>query len=105
MNEIAKCFIVVAVAFAVTGDYFLRRYSDTRSWFDVITCLTLWEVCAVMWVFAYRQHVPLGRSTVMGAALSITANVVLGLVVFAEPMKLSQWIGAGCVLVGLFLVG
>lgn len=98
-------FIVFAVSFAVAGDYYLKRYGDGRRVLDLILCLTLWEVCALGWVLAYRQHVPLGRSTLFGQALVVAANVAVGCLVFSEELRPTQWIGALCVLAGIFLVG
>lgn len=105
MNGAAKLLIVLAVSLAVTGDFFLKRYGDLRSRWDLAVCLLLWEACAVSWVFAYRQNVPLGRSTTFGAAMSVTANVLVGLVVFSERMGPRQWAGCACVLAGILLVG
>jgi drug/metabolite transporter (DMT)-like permease len=72
---------------------------------DLILCLTLWEICAVGWVLAYRQHVPLGRSTLFGQAIVVAANLAIGLFVFSEELRPTQWAGALCVLAGIFLVG
>lgn len=104
MTPLAKNFIVMAVSFAVVGDYYLKRYGDGKGW-DLFLCLTLWEICAVMWVVAYRQHVPLGRSMMFGAAMAVSANVLVGLFVFGEQMRASQWAGVGCVIAGILLVG
>lgn len=98
-------FIVFAVTFAVAGDYYLKRYGDERRSWDLVLCLVLWEVCALGWVLAYRQHLPLGRSTVFGQAIVVTANLAIGLFVFSEQLRLSQIIGALCVLAGILLVG
>ena len=105
MNGIARLFIIFAVGFAIAGDYYLKRYSDHRRGWDLFACLALWEVCALGWVLAYRQHVPLGRSTVFGQAIVVAVNVALGTLVFAEQMKPVQWVGAVCVLLGIVLVG
>lgn len=105
MSVTAKLFMVFAVCFAVTGDYFLKLYGDTRKGWDLCACLVLWEICALMWVVAYRQHVPLGRSTTFGAALSVSANVLIGLCVFGENMRALQWLGVAFVLAGILLVG
>lgn len=105
MTLLAKLFIVFAVTFAVIGDYYLKRYGDARRGWDLFLCLALWEVCALGWVLAYRQHVPLGRSTVFGQALVVTANVLVGLVVFSEQVKPAQWLGVALVLAGMLLVG
>jgi multidrug transporter EmrE-like cation transporter len=105
LSPAAKLLIVLAVGLAVTGDYFLKRYGDLRSWRDLTACLVLWEACAISWVFAYRQNVPLGRSTTFGAAMSVTANVLVGVLVFSEDMRPSQWAGCACVLAGILLVG
>jgi multidrug transporter EmrE-like cation transporter len=105
MNGLAKALTVLAVAFAVTGDFYLKRYGDSRSWRDLAACLTLWEACAVSWVFVYRQNVPLGRSTIFGAAISVTANVLVGVSAFSESMRPAQWAGFACVLAGILLVG
>ena len=98
-------FIVFAVTFAVVGDYYLKRYGDERRWRDLVLCLVLWEVCAFGWVLAYRQHVPLGRSTVFGQALVVCANLAIGAFVFSEPVKNAHLVGALCVIAGIFLVG
>jgi multidrug transporter EmrE-like cation transporter len=105
VTPLAKLFIVTAVSFAVVGDYYLKRYGDGRKGWDLFLCLTLWEVCALMWVVAYRQHVPLGRSTTFGAAMAVTANVLIGLLVFGEEMRVAQWCGVACVIAGILLVG
>jgi multidrug transporter EmrE-like cation transporter len=105
MNSLARFFIVFAVAFSVTGDYFLKRYGDDRRGWDLFWCLTLWEVCALAWVVAYRQNIPLGRSTVFGQAIVVAANVAIGALIFSEHMRALQWFGAACVLVGILLVG
>jgi multidrug transporter EmrE-like cation transporter len=105
VSAAAKLLIVLAVSLAVTGDFFLKCYGDLRSWGDLAACLILWEACAIMWVFAYRQNVPLGRSTTFGAAMSVTANVLVGVLVFSERMGPRQWAGCAFVLAGIFLVG
>jgi multidrug transporter EmrE-like cation transporter len=98
-------FIVFAVTFAVIGDYYLKRYGDQRRGTDLLLCLVLWEVCALGWVLAFRQHVPLGRATAFGQALVVAANLGVGRLVFSEQLKPAQWIGAACVLAGILLVG
>ncbi len=105
MSALAKGFIVFAVTFSVLGDYYLKRYGDERRGWDLFLCLTLWEVCALGWVLAYRQHVPLGRSTVFGQAMVVAANIAVGSLVFYEQLKPLQWVGAACVLTGIILVG
>ena len=105
MSSLAKVFIVAAVVFSVWGDYCLKRYGDERRWADLVGCLFLWEVCAMMWVIAYRQRVPLGRSTTFGQALVVAANVLIGRLVFSEQMRPAQWFGVALVAVGIVLVG
>jgi multidrug transporter EmrE-like cation transporter len=104
LSYLGKIFILFAVAFAVAGDYYLKRYGDERRGWDLVLCLVLWEVCALGWVLAYRQHLPLGRSTVFGQALVVAANLAVGSFVFSEQLKPVQSIGAACVLIGIFLV-
>lgn len=105
MNSTAKIFTVAAASFAIWGDYYLKKYGDARRVWDLVLCLGLWEVCALMWVLCYRQRVPLGQSTVYGQAIVVTMNLFLGWVLFAESLKPLQWLGAFLVLVGIVLVG
>ena len=105
MSVLSKFFILLAVSFAVSGDYYLKRYGDARRGWDLFWCLVLWEVCAGLWVLAYREHLPLGRTTIFGAALACSANVLIGALIFQEKLQVSQWVGFCCVLTGLVLVG
>ncbi len=105
MNTASRLFILCAVAFSISGDYFLKRYGDERRGWHLFWSLTLWEICAFMWVFAYRQHIPLGRATVFGQAIVVAVNVALGALVFSEQMKIAQWLGAVCIFAGILLVG
>lgn len=105
MNSLARLFIVFAVTFSVSGDFFLKRYGDARRGWDLFWCLTLWEICALAWVVAYRQNIPLGRSTVFGQAIVVAANIAIGVLVFSEHMRPLQWVGALCVFIGIVLVG
>lgn len=65
MTNLIRLGIVLAVAFAIWGDYYLKRYSDARATAHLIACLLLWDVCALCWVFVYRQRVSLGRTTAL----------------------------------------
>lgn len=105
MTPLAKVFIVLATAFSISGECFLKFYGDFRRPTDLACCLTLWTANTVMWVFAYRQHIPLGRSTALGQALCLCANTIVGVLLFSEDVKPMQWFGAACALVAIVLVG
>lgn len=53
-----RCLIFVAVAFAIAGDFALKRYGDDRQTRHLVACLLLWEACAIFWVLAYRHRLP-----------------------------------------------
>lgn len=105
MNLTAKFFILAAAAFSIWGDYYIKKYGDGRNLWDLVRCLLLWEVCAAMWAFCYRQHVSLGQSTLLGQAVVVLANLVVGHLLFGENMRPSQLVGAALVLGGILLVG
>lgn len=105
MTPLVRALIAVAVSFAVWGDFHLKRYGDRRATRDLVCCLALWELCAVAWVFAYRERVPLGRTTVFGAAVAVVANTAIGIAVFGERLSPSQCVGVVAALCGMVLLG
>lgn len=105
MNLTAKFFILAAAAFSIWGDYYIKKYGDGRNLWDLVRCLLLWEVCAAMWAFCYRQHVSLGQSTMFGQAVVVLSNIAVGALLFSEHMRLEQWVGAAFILAGIALVG
>jgi multidrug transporter EmrE-like cation transporter len=104
VSAAARMLIVAAVAFTVAGDYALKRYGDDRRTSHLVACLVLWEVCALLWVLAYRHRLPLGRATAFGMAIVVVFNVVVGATIFRERMSAAQWIGGAFALVGAVLL-
>lgn len=105
MTNTVRLLAVVAVSFAVWGDYYLKRFSDGRGWQNVVWCMLLWELCAIAWVCAYAKPVSLGRTTVFGAALTVLSNQAVAYLVFGERPAMGQWLGVGLVIGGIVLVG
>lgn len=104
MNRLSILFVSTAALFAVAGDYHLKLYGDLRQWRNLVACLLLWEVCAMMWVFAQRENIPLARSTLFGASIVGSLNILIGVTVFRETMSASQWVGCVCALLGMILL-
>lgn len=105
MSWRAVAFICMAATFSVLGDVFLKRYSDGRATRDVVTCLALWEICALSWVIAYRCRLPLGAPTAFGQLLVITANCGIGALWFGERLSMAQRFGLGFGAASVLLIG
>jgi multidrug transporter EmrE-like cation transporter len=86
-------FIILAACFSVAGDVLLKQFGDHRRKIDLVSCLVLWEGCAIAWVFAYLWKLPLGRTTSIGLLLTLTLNCIIGVKYFGETFTLWQLLG------------
>lgn len=104
MSNYAKLLILAAVVLTVAGDYYLKKYGDTRQVVFMIWCILLWNACEVFWILAYRYKLPLGQATAFGTALVLSTNCIVGMIGFGERLTSGQWIGIGLAIVSAILL-
>jgi undecaprenyl phosphate-alpha-L-ara4N flippase subunit ArnF len=99
-------FALVTAIVVILGDLALKFAADREHTFAsvlVAAGVVSYAISALLW-FAAMRHVSLGQAAVAYSMFTLVALVLLGAVVFSEPLRLREFAAMGCALLAMALM-
>ena len=102
---VALCWLVGSVAFFTMGEVLSKRFSLSPGWGAGVAVIGVYAVGTALWLPAICAAQSLAVLGTIWTLMGMGSTVLIGVLMFGEPMSASQWVGitfafiaAGCLL-------
>ena len=97
-------YIGFSVLMYSAGEYFSKIWVNNPSWQTIIFLVIVDVISVLLWLPALKQRNSIVLLGIFWLVSALVANIILGLVVFHETIKLVHIIGIGLALVSGILL-
>lgn len=101
----ALVWLLLSAVFHAGGEYFSKKWSLEPGVLVTLVAVLFYTLSSALWLPALLNKQQLAVTGMAWLALAMTSTVIIGVVIFREPVSVVQWIGIGLAAVAVILLG
>lgn len=96
--------IILLIVFEAVADVFAKQWSLKQHWYLAVLALLSYVICNTFWLFALKNGSGLARGGMIFSVACAVLAIVLGLIVYKEPVSKTQILGIVIGVVSIVLI-
>lgn len=100
----AVVYLALAIAFEIAGTICLRLSEGFSKWPYVVGIAVGYGLAFWFLSLSLKLGMPLGMAYAIWAGLGTAIIALIGFMLFKEPLVFIQWLGIGCIILGVVLL-